>query len=138
MRTLRSLYNMAIKQKKISSEYYPFADYTIRKEETRKRAISREDLIRFLQYEPKTERHKRAKDYFLISFYLISQNSITNNDLSLEIFNLEGKKLYQKKINFEKQKFIEINLDPKVVTGLYFVKILDNNNVLFSSKMVIE
>ncbi|MBK9721952.1 MAG: phage integrase SAM-like domain-containing protein [Saprospiraceae bacterium] len=76
MRTLRSLYNMAIKQRKISSEYYPFADYTIRKEETRKRAISRDDLIRFLQYEPKTERHKRAKDYFLISFYLMGASFV--------------------------------------------------------------
>ncbi|MGB5026538.1 MAG: site-specific integrase, partial [Saprospiraceae bacterium] len=97
MRTLRSLYNMAIKQKKISSEYYPFADYTIRKEETRKRAISRDDLIHFLQYEPKTDRHKRAKDYFLISFYLMGASFV-------DIAFLKLKDIIQNRIEYKRQK----------------------------------
>lgn len=97
LRTLRALYNMAIKQKKISLEYYPFKDYTIRHEETRKRAISRDDLIRFLQYEPKTERHKRAKDYFLISYYLMGASFV-------DIASLKIKNIINNRIEYKRQK----------------------------------
>lgn len=97
MRTIRSLYNIAIKQNKISQEYYPFKDYTIRKEETRKRAISREDLIRFLQYEPTTERHKRAKDYFLTSFYLMGASFV-------DIAFLKCKNIINNRVEYKRQK----------------------------------
>jgi integrase len=97
MRTLRSLYNMAIKQKRISYEYYPFKDYTIRKEETRKRAISRDDLIRLLQFKPITKRHKRAKDYFLISFYLMGASFV-------DIAFLTIKSINQNRIEYKRQK----------------------------------
>lgn len=97
VRTLRSLYNKAIKLMKISSEYYPFKDFTLKKEETRKRAINREELIRFLQYEPKTERHKRAKDYFLISFYLMGASFV-------DIAMLKLKDMLKDKIEYKRQK----------------------------------
>jgi integrase len=97
MRTIRSLYNIAIKQNKISSEYYPFKDYTIRNEETRKRAINREDLIRFIQYAPTTERHKRAKDYFLISFYLMGASFV-------DIASFKVKSIVNNRVEYKRQK----------------------------------
>ncbi len=97
IRTLRSLYNKAIKLKKISSEYYPFKDFTLKKEETRKRAINRDELIRFLQYEPKTDRHKRAKDYFLISFYLMGASFV---DIAL----LKLRNIIKDRIEYKRQK----------------------------------
>lgn len=97
MRTIRSLYNIAIKQSKISQDYYPFKDYTIRKEETRKRAISREDLIRFLQFEPITERHKRAKDYFLTSFYLMGASFV-------DIAFLKCNNIINNRVEYKRQK----------------------------------
>ncbi|MFZ1297439.1 MAG: site-specific integrase, partial [Saprospiraceae bacterium] len=97
IRTLRSLYNIAIKQSKITQEYYPFADYSIRTEETRKRAISREDLIKFLQFKPVIGWHSRAKDYFLISFYLMGASFI---DISF----LKIKNIINGRIEYKRQK----------------------------------
>ena len=71
LRTLRALFNQTIKEKKLSRDYYPFEEYRIKKENTRKRAISLEDIIRIKNYESQTHRHERAKHYFLISFYLM-------------------------------------------------------------------
>ncbi len=49
LRTIRALYNRAIKQNLVSKESYPFTHYKIRKEETRKRAISFEDVMKLNQ-----------------------------------------------------------------------------------------
>ncbi len=76
MRTLRALYNRAIKQKLISKDYYPFGDYAIKKESTRKRAITAADLQLIRQYVPKTERQERAKDYFMLSFFLMGASFV--------------------------------------------------------------
>lgn len=118
IRTLRSLYNKAIKLKKISSEYYPFKDFTLKKEETRKRAINREELIRFLQYEPKTERHKRAKDYFLISFYLMGASFV-------DIAMLRLKDMVKDRIEYKRQK-----------TGACKEFCVSDRTIVFESKLV--
>ncbi len=97
IRTLRSLYNMAIKQNKISNEYYPFTDYSIKTQETRKRAISREDIIKFLQFKPIIGWHSRAKDYFLISFYLMGASFV-------DIAFLKMKNIINGRIEYKRQK----------------------------------
>lgn len=97
MRTLRSLYNRAIKQNKISSEFYPFKNYVIQHQETRKRYISNEDLNRIIRFKPQTERQKRAKDYFLISFYLMGASFV-------DIANLQMKNIISGRIEYRRQK----------------------------------
>ena len=97
MRTLRSLYNIAIKQNKIASKYYPFKDYPIRQEATRKRAISRDDLIRLLQFEPIIGWHKRAKEYFLLSYYLMGASFV-------DIAFLKIKNMINGRIEYKRQK----------------------------------
>ncbi len=76
MRTLRALINRAIKEKRLSKDYYPFDEYRIQKEDTRKRAISIEDIKKLKQFELQTERQRRAKDYFFISFYLMGASFV--------------------------------------------------------------
>lgn len=76
LRTLRALYNRAIKQKLIDQDYYPFNDYSVKYQATRKRAITGADLELVKQYEPVTERQKRAKQYFLLSFYLMGASFV--------------------------------------------------------------
>ena len=44
LRTLRAIYNRAIKDKVVKEEYYPFKNYSIRYETTQKRAITKADL----------------------------------------------------------------------------------------------
>ncbi len=97
LRTLRALMNLAIKQKKLSSENYPFKEYSIKGQETRKRAINREDLIKILQFQPQTQRQTRAKDYFLISFYLMGASFV-------DIAMLRIKNIIQDRIEYKRQK----------------------------------
>ena len=97
LRTLRALMNLAIKQKKLSSTNYPFKEYSIKGQETRKRAISREDLIKILQFQPQTQRQTRAKDYFLISFYLMGASFV-------DIAMLKIKNIIQDRIEYKRQK----------------------------------
>lgn len=95
LRTLRALYNRAIKQKLISKDYYPFTDYRIKGESTRKRAISGADLELIKQFQPKTERQARAKDYFLLSFYLMGASFV---DLAfLKVRNITGGRIEYKR-----------------------------------------
>jgi integrase len=84
LRTLRALFNRAIKEKRVSKDYYPFSEYSIKKEETRKRAIPSSDLELIKKYEPKTKRQQKAKDYFLLSYYLMGASFIDLAFLKLE------------------------------------------------------
>lgn len=71
LRTLRALFNRAIKRKLVPKEHYPFTEYSIKNEATRKRAISRADIEKIIEFTPTTVRQSRAKDYFMMSFYLM-------------------------------------------------------------------
>lgn len=53
---------------------YPFDNFQIRQEPTRKRNITVEDLRRFRDY-PTSQSNVRYRDYFFLSFYLIGINS---------------------------------------------------------------
>jgi integrase len=71
-RTLRAIYNKAIKQKVVERALYPFYDLKIKSERTSKRAVLRQDLAKLeqLRFEEKTAEW-RALKCFLLSFYLI-------------------------------------------------------------------
>lgn len=70
-RTLRAIYNKAIKAKLIDRSHYPFLEITVKTERTAKRAISIEDLIKIVRQglKPKSQEW-HARNYFLISFML--------------------------------------------------------------------
>jgi integrase/recombinase XerD len=71
-RTLRAIYNKAIKAKVIDRANYPFLDITIKTERTAKRAITVDDLIALAKLELKPRSRKwHARNYFLLSFSLI-------------------------------------------------------------------
>lgn len=76
LRTLRALLNRAIKQGVANKENYPFENYSIKHEKTKKRAIKKEDIEKLKNYEPQTDRQTRAKDYFFMSFYLMGASFI--------------------------------------------------------------
>lgn len=95
LRTLRALYNRAIKQKLVSKDYYPFTDYTIKNETTRKRAITANDLELIKKFEPRTQRQERAKDFFMLSFYLMGASFI---DIALlKVKNITGGRIEYKR-----------------------------------------
>lgn len=72
LRTIRAIYNKAIKEKLVSKDSYPFGrdSFQIRNSPTQKRAISNDNihLIRDLSLEPYTSIW-HSKNYFMFSFY---------------------------------------------------------------------
>lgn len=87
LRALRSIYNRAIKEKIIDEKFYPFKEYSIRKGETQRRALSESDFNLLKNYDFKFPL-KQGKDYYLASFYMRGINFI---DMAyLRVGNIQG------------------------------------------------
>ena len=106
MRTLRAVINRAIKQKLLSRDEYPFEHYQVKKEKTRKRAVSAIDIEKIKSFEPQTRQLIRAKDYFLMSFYLMGASFI---DLAfLKVDNINAGRIEYKRRKTGKLHSIKI------------------------------
>lgn len=70
-RTLRLVFNQAIKRGLVLDKNYPFRDFKISQFDlrTRKRAISREEIGRIAAVQPETTRLRLARDLFVFSYY---------------------------------------------------------------------
>jgi site-specific recombinase XerD len=76
-RTLRAAYNKAIKDNVVKKDYYPFDDFNVSrlKEVTPKRAISKEDIQKIIDFDVSTitKHHSSllqlSKDWFLFSYF---------------------------------------------------------------------
>ena len=83
-RALRAIYNLAIEQKIIKKEYYPFEDFKVSKlkESTNKRAIPKEDIQKIMNFDVKkiTKYHspllELSRDVFLFSYLCCGINFI--------------------------------------------------------------
>jgi integrase len=71
MRTIRAIYNKAIKAGLVEQELYPFKSYSIKTEKTRKRAIRFDAIQKIIALTIKPgEPLFDARNYFLLSFFL--------------------------------------------------------------------
>lgn len=73
LRNIRSVFNFAI-----DNEYttcYPFRKFKIKKEETRKRSLT-VDQLRLLRDYPCEDYQRRYRDMFMLMFYLIGVNAV--------------------------------------------------------------
>lgn len=75
LKSIRAVYNAAIKEGVAQYEDYPFRNFKIRKEETEKRSLTIEEL-RGLRGLGVTEGQKRAVDVFFLIFYLCGINAV--------------------------------------------------------------
>ncbi len=97
LRTLRAILNRAIKEDLLAQDQYAFKNYKIKKESTKKRAITASDMKLFMQYEPNTKQKQRAKDTFLMSFYLMGASFV---DLAF----LKLKNIVDDRIEYRRKK----------------------------------
>jgi integrase len=70
-RSIRAIYNKAIKMKVVDRSLYPFHDISIKSEKTAKRAVLKEDITKLLEIP--LQQHSpcwRSLNYFMLSFYL--------------------------------------------------------------------
>jgi site-specific recombinase XerD len=95
-RNIRVVFNDAIKKKLVSRDLYPFYDYTIRSEQTRKRSLDIED-IKKIRDVSLSQTKSRARDLFLLSFYM---NGINFKDLLLA----RKSDVYKNRLEFNRAK----------------------------------
>lgn len=92
VRPLRTLYNVAIDEKEIKREYYPFGKrgYIIPTAEKKKKALSKEQLEVLFNALPSTPQQEKAKDFWFLSY---SCNGINMKDLlQLKYKDFDGDK----------------------------------------------
>lgn len=112
LRNIRAVFNYAIDEE--TTTLYPFRKFKIKKEETRKRSLTIEQ-IRILKDYPCEEFEERYKDLFMLSFYLIGINigdmlllkveNVVNG--RIEYHRQKTGKLYSVKIEPEAQAIID-------------------------------
>jgi site-specific recombinase XerD len=97
MRTLRAIYNRAIKEKLAKKDSYPFDDYKIQNVKTQKRALKKEDIIviRDLVLDDKIA-VERARDLFMFSFYCMGMSFIDVAYMKVEDIR-DGRLYYSRK-----------------------------------------
>lgn len=69
-RPLRAIFNQAIKDKIISSDYYSFGSgkYEIPSTGNRKKALSKQDIGAIFNHTASTEERKKAKAFWIFSY----------------------------------------------------------------------
>ena len=118
-RTLRAIYNKAIKAKLIDRSHYPFLDITIKTERTAKRAITIDDLKAIAKLHlPVKSKKWNARNYFFLSFALIGASFtdlayLTSDNIS------KGRLTYKRR---KTGKELSIKLSPYTQTLLSHYK----------------
>jgi integrase len=98
LRTIRAIYNKAIKDKIVSDKYYPFKNFKITNEPTRKRAISKDSIKELSILDLSTKPHLQlARDIFMFSFYSRGMNFI-------DIFYMKEKDIIDGRIEYSRRK----------------------------------
>ncbi|MFV0546853.1 MAG: tyrosine-type recombinase/integrase [Bacteroides sp.] len=106
LRNIRSVFNYCLDNE--ITELYPFRKFKIEKEETRKRALTREQLVMLRDYKG-DEYQKEFQDIFMLMFYLIGINSI-------DLFH--AKKLENGRLEYKRAKtgkLYSINIEPEAL-----------------------
>lgn len=91
MRTLRSVFNQAIRNQVITEKQYPFRHYKISKlkESGKKEYLNEEEIEKLKKYEPKDEKLSFAKDMFLFSYYARGINFLDLIKLEKKFLNID-------------------------------------------------
>lgn len=109
-RAIRAIFNIAIKEGVADVADYPFTKYKIKTERTVQRTLTKEQIQQIEQLDlPPNSQLDRARDFFLLSFYLIGINF---RDLAyLQKSNLrDGRIIYQRK---KTKKIYSVKIQPK-------------------------
>ncbi len=121
---IRTMYNIAIAENLIKAEHYPFRQFKIAKlqQETAKRAISKEDVTRIIEYQTKNKLIQFAIDIFTFSYTMGGINFVDISTLTKENI-IDNRLVY---IRHKTKKLIRLPLHPKAIELIE--KYHDDNN----------
>lgn len=96
IRTLRAFYNKAIKHKIVDRNLYPFYDFSIKGEKTKKRAVDKQVITEMMKIDlPEGSTIWHVRNWFMLSFYFIGISFV---DLALLTNkNIKGDRLIYKR-----------------------------------------
>lgn len=98
MRTLRALYNRAIKEGVAKSELYPFKTYKIKREKTVKRAIVKSTIASIKNFDVTNRPDlEKARDFFMFSFYCRGMSFV-------DVAHLKVSNIIDGRINYARNK----------------------------------
>lgn len=98
MRTIRAIYNRAIKEGVARKENYPFEEYKIKNSKTQKRALTKEDLIKIRDVDLTGKpAQAKARDYFMFSFYCMGMAFV-------DVAHLKVKNVVKGRLHYSRQK----------------------------------
>lgn len=120
LRTIRAIYNRAIKEGKASRDNYPFTSYSIKETKTRKRAIPKTDMdsIKAAQFEPGSPRW-HTRNIFLFSFYNRGMNFA--DMAKLKISDIEQDRIYYRRSKTGKPLSVKITNATREILSTYIV-----------------
>jgi len=147
MKTIKVVFNRAIKDGYVKRDFYPFSGYKIKVAKTRKRAIRR-DVIKLIEDLSFQEGSKlwHARNYFLFSFYTMGMNfadmaylKVENlNDGRINYTRQKTRKKYSIKINSSIQEIMSHYIDKKEPDTYIFPIILRTENKILEFKDISE
>lgn len=127
LRSVRAIYNKAIKAEIVSENYYPFRKFKIDTEKTPSRKLSIEEMrsIYSLKLFPGTPIW-HYRNYFMLSFYLIGVNFA-------DLFTIESDNLVSGRLEYSRDKTgrlysIGIHEEAKRLLDYYRVQSSNNNH----------
>lgn len=116
LRTLRAVFNKAIKDEVVAKEAYPFEKYQIKSEPTKKRAIDKDKIKSIMELEfEDSDILYHPRNYFLMSYLM-------NGMPFVDMAYLKRKNIIDGRIHYRRQK----------TSKLYDLKITEQLSVFFS------
>lgn len=113
LRTLRAIYNQAIKESNVSKEFYPFRNFKFKnfQRETVKRAITKNDIEKLSVYQTNQQDKRFAIDIFLFSYIMGGINFVDIALLTKENL-IENRLIYVRR---KTKKLIKLPLHSKAI-----------------------
>ena len=128
MRTLRALYNRAVKEGIASKENYPFDEYKIKREKTVHRALTKDEVKRIRDLEFDDFYLKLAQDLFMFSFYTRGMSFI---DIAyLQVKNIHNDRLQYRRSKTGQMFTIKLTAEAKAILEKY-ADLTKKDNYLF-------
>lgn len=116
LREIRAIFNKAIKAGVIDAKYYPFKSFRIKTKKTISRALLAEDIRLIAKIDlPENSPISIARDYFMLSFYLIGINFS-------DLFKLKKENVINDRVVFNRSKTHKV----------YSIKIHPNAQEIFN------
>lgn len=99
IRHLRAVFNLAIMEHSIKKDCYPFHSYKISKlnRQTTKRALSKQDIMKVMQYQGKSTMERLAIDIFIFSYLNAGINFI-------DIAKLKHSNIIENRLTYNREK----------------------------------